>query len=228
MDVVEIDPTRDAARSNCAIRMLSSSPSWPALSEALRQSGVLNNRRRACGSPDRASRIIGPLSRNGYGLRSTRSTLRVHSPGIAAHAAEGTHVIRNRRISPCTLVCRDAQRTVTFYRDLLGLQLGQADRELRPSDDISPLLWRRDWIAGYILTFFEWPDAPRGRYGVGGIHHIALKTEDDETLLKWKRRLIDPACRSPDRTTAAGSTASISRIPMGRCSKSQRPGRDTI
>ena len=26
---------------------------------------------------------------------------------------------------------------------------------------------------GSLLTFFEWPDAKRGRYGVGGVHHVA-------------------------------------------------------
>jgi glyoxalase family protein len=92
-----------------------------------------------------------------------------------------------------TLVCRDAQRTVDFYRDLLGFSLVK-----RTVNFDRPTTWHLYFgdptgSPGSLLTFFEWPDAKRGQYGVGGIHHIALKTRDDETLLKWKRRLTDSA-----------------------------------
>ena len=90
-----------------------------------------------------------------------------------------------------TLVCRDAQQTTTFYRDLLGLRLVKKTVNFdRPT---TYHLYFGDAVGspGTLLTFFEWPDASRGAYGVGGIHHIALKTTDDETLLRWKRRLTD-------------------------------------
>src|SRR4029078_12687307 len=44
---------------------------------------------------------------------------------------------------------------------------------------------------GTILTFFEWRGLPRGRWGVGGIHHLALGVATPEAQLKWKRRLTD-------------------------------------
>lgn len=37
---------------------------------------------------------------------------------------------------------------------------------------------------GTILTFFEWPNARRGRWGVGGIHHLALGVATLEAQLK--------------------------------------------
>ena len=92
-----------------------------------------------------------------------------------------------------TLVCRDAQRTVDFYRDLLGFRL--VKRTVNFDRPTTYHLYFGDPAGspGSLMTFFEWPDAKRGQYGVGGIHHIAMKTEDDETLLKWKRRLTDSA-----------------------------------
>jgi glyoxalase family protein len=41
------------------------------------------------------------------------------------------------------------------------------------------------------VTYFEWARAPKGRPGIGGTHHFALITPDYDSLLKWKRRLID-------------------------------------
>jgi glyoxalase family protein len=44
---------------------------------------------------------------------------------------------------------------------------------------------------GSAITFFEWPGAPKGRWGIGGTHHFALTVPDYNGLLKWKRRLTD-------------------------------------
>ncbi len=90
-----------------------------------------------------------------------------------------------------TLVSRDARRTVAFYRDLLGFHLVKqtvnfdlpSTRHLYFGDSLgSP---------GSIVTFFEWPDAPRGFWGVGAIHHVAFGVAGATGQLMWKRRLID-------------------------------------
>lgn len=44
---------------------------------------------------------------------------------------------------------------------------------------------------GTILTFFEWAHARRGHWGVGGVHHLALRVGSPEAQLNWKRRLMD-------------------------------------
>ncbi len=44
---------------------------------------------------------------------------------------------------------------------------------------------------GTLVSVVEMPDAGRGRYGVGGVHHLAFSTPTRETLLIWKRRLTD-------------------------------------
>ena len=90
-----------------------------------------------------------------------------------------------------TLVSADAQRTQAFYRNVLGLSL--VKDTVNFDDPSTKHLYFGDTAGepGTLVTFFEWPDAPHGRYGVGGVHHLALKTGSYETLLKWKRYLTD-------------------------------------
>ncbi|HET7229216.1 MAG TPA: VOC family protein [Longimicrobium sp.] len=90
-----------------------------------------------------------------------------------------------------TMVASNAQRTLTFYRDVLGL--GLVKRTVNFDDPGAYHLYFGDPVGnpGTLLTFFEWGDAPRGRWGVGGVHHVAMGVETEEALLKWKRRLTD-------------------------------------
>jgi glyoxalase family protein len=90
-----------------------------------------------------------------------------------------------------TLVSSNAQRTLRFYRDLLGLKL--VKRTVNFDDPGSYHLYFGDATGspGSLLTFFEWAGAPRGNWGIGGVHHVALGTADQDTLLRWKRRLND-------------------------------------
>jgi glyoxalase family protein len=90
-----------------------------------------------------------------------------------------------------TMVAKDAARTLRFYRDLLGIRL--VKRTVNFDDPASYHLYFGDagGRPGTILTFFEWPHAGRGGWGRGGVHHLALGVEDDQGLLRWKRRLTD-------------------------------------
>ncbi|MEO6444445.1 MAG: VOC family protein, partial [Gemmatimonadaceae bacterium] len=90
-----------------------------------------------------------------------------------------------------TMVSSDARRTMAFYRELLGV--GLVKRTVNFDDPSSYHLYFGDGTGapGTILTFFEWRDARRGNYGVGGVHHLALGVSTAEAQLKWKRRLVD-------------------------------------
>jgi glyoxalase family protein len=90
-----------------------------------------------------------------------------------------------------TMVSANAQRTLDFYRDLLGL--GLVKRTVNFDDPGSYHLYfgDSDGTPGTLLTFFEWPNSPQGRWGVGGVHHVAMGVATEEALLKWKRRLTD-------------------------------------
>jgi len=94
-----------------------------------------------------------------------------------------------------TMVSSDARRTLAFYHDVLGITF--VKRTVNFDDPTAYHLYfgDRTGTPGTILTFFEWRGIPRGRWGVGGIHHLALGTASAESQLKWKRRLIDAGAR---------------------------------
>jgi glyoxalase family protein len=94
-----------------------------------------------------------------------------------------------------TLVTADARRNVDVYTRVLGLRLVKTTVNF---DDPSRYhLYYADAAGtpGSVITFFEWPRAARGRPGVGGTHHVALRTADRDALLRWKRRLTDLGVR---------------------------------
>ncbi|HEX7119355.1 MAG TPA: VOC family protein [Longimicrobiales bacterium] len=99
--------------------------------------------------------------------------------------------LRTRGFHHITMVSGDARRTVAFYRDTLGLRL--VKKTVNFDDPGAYHLYFGDEAGapGTILTFFEWPHAPRGGWGVGGVHHLALGVATAEAQLKWKRRLMD-------------------------------------
>ncbi|MDH3424242.1 MAG: VOC family protein, partial [Gemmatimonadota bacterium] len=90
-----------------------------------------------------------------------------------------------------TMVSNDAPRTLSFYGELLGL--GLVKKTVNFDDPSAYHLYFGDdeGRPGTILTFFEWRHAPRGHWGVGGVHHLALGVASPDGLLQWKRRLQD-------------------------------------
>ena len=90
-----------------------------------------------------------------------------------------------------TLVASDARRTAAFYRQVLGLALVKETVNFDEPDTAHLYFGDATGAPGTLVTFFEWPQAPRGRYGVGGVHHLAFSTPSYTTLLMWKRRLQD-------------------------------------
>ncbi len=90
-----------------------------------------------------------------------------------------------------TLVGRDANRTLRFYRDLLGFPLVKQTVNFDLPDTYHLYFGLGGGKPGTIVTVFEWPNAGRGGYGVGGIHHHAFAVSDQAQQLKWKRWLTD-------------------------------------
>ena len=90
-----------------------------------------------------------------------------------------------------TLASADAQRTINFYTKVLGQRF--VKQTINFDDPTSYHLYFGDELGrpGTAITFFEWRGAPRGRRGIGGTHHFALRVQSYQGLLKWKRRLTD-------------------------------------
>lgn len=90
-----------------------------------------------------------------------------------------------------TMVARDARRTLFFYSDVLGISLVKKTVNFDDPGAYHLYFGSSGGAPGTILTFFEWPRAERGGWGLGAVHHLALGTSTADALLKWKRRLED-------------------------------------
>ncbi len=90
-----------------------------------------------------------------------------------------------------TMVSSNAPRTLDFYNGLLGLPMVKKTVNFDDPSAYHLYFGDAEGSPGTLLTFFEWAHAPRGHWGVGGVHHVALGVDDAEAQLKWKRRLID-------------------------------------
>jgi glyoxalase family protein len=75
-----------------------------------------------------------------------------------------------------TCVCSDAQRTLEFYRDGLGLTL--VKKTVNFDDPHSYHLYFGEGLGspGTLITFFEWPRAEAGRLGRGTLESIGLES----------------------------------------------------
>ena len=90
-----------------------------------------------------------------------------------------------------TLVSGDSRRTLAFYRDLLGMSVVKDAGESKDPNAYRLYLGDENGLPGTLVTFVERPAGLRGKYGVGGVHHLAMGTGTYESLLKWKRYLMD-------------------------------------
>lgn len=90
-----------------------------------------------------------------------------------------------------TIVCAEAQRTVDFYTQILGLRLVKQTVNFDAPSTYHLYFGDEAGTPGSAITYFEWPGMTRGRPGIGGTHHYALTVADGEALLRWKRRLTD-------------------------------------
>ncbi|MBA3842475.1 MAG: VOC family protein [Actinobacteria bacterium] len=75
-----------------------------------------------------------------------------------------------------TCVCASAQRTLDFYRDVVGFTL--VKKTVNFDDPHSYHLYFGDPAGspGSLITFFEWPRADVGRLGRGTLESIGLET----------------------------------------------------
>jgi len=90
--------------------------------------------------------------------------------------------------------CRDAKRTVEFYRDVLGMDfvLAIAEDAVPSTGEPDPYMHVfLDAGGGNVLAFFELPNAPemgRDETTPAWVQHIAFKVADMDSLLAAKAR----------------------------------------
>jgi len=91
--------------------------------------------------------------------------------------------MRLRGLHHVTAICRDLERTIAFYRDVLGLQIVRDE-----SSDDDPDA-RHVWFDagdGTFVTFMEYGQLPEGVVGIGSTHHFALRVDTHDEQLAWR------------------------------------------
>jgi glyoxalase family protein len=88
-----------------------------------------------------------------------------------------------------TCITADAPGNVDFYARVLGLRL--VKKTVNQDDPTVYHLFFADerGSAGSDITFFEYPDTPRGQAGAGMVHRIAFRVASDESLDFWQERV---------------------------------------
>jgi glyoxalase family protein len=88
-----------------------------------------------------------------------------------------------------TCITADAPGNVAFYAGLLGLRL--VKKTVNQDDPTVYHLFFADELgsAGADITFFEYPQARRGRAGAGMVHTVVWRVASEESIAFWEHRL---------------------------------------
>jgi catechol 2,3-dioxygenase-like lactoylglutathione lyase family enzyme len=85
-----------------------------------------------------------------------------------------------------TLISADLERTIAFYRDLLGLAVVRDGVSDDDADSRHVWFGAVDGAPGKIVSFMEYPQLPKAVVGIGAAHHFALSVESAEELEAWR------------------------------------------
>jgi glyoxalase family protein len=88
-------------------------------------------------------------------------------------------------------LCSSAQRTTDSHAEVLGLKLVKKTVNVDAVNTCCLYVGDDVDTAGSLLTYFDWPNAPEGRWGLGTAHHLALRTKSGEAQRKWNKWLTD-------------------------------------
>jgi glyoxalase family protein len=88
-----------------------------------------------------------------------------------------------------TMITGDANRTVAFYADRLGLRLVKKTVNFDDPSAYHLYFGDEQGTPGSILTWFEFPGAAHGRPGAGMVHTLQLGVAAPEVLDFWAARL---------------------------------------
>jgi glyoxalase family protein len=88
-----------------------------------------------------------------------------------------------------TAITGNAPGNVDFYAGTLGLRL--VKKTVNQDDPTVYHLFYADerGSAGSDITFFEYPDSPRGRAGAGMVHRVAFRVATEQSLDFWQDRV---------------------------------------
>ena len=114
-----------------------------------------------------------------------------------------------------TLLVADVERSLAFYRNVLGLRLVE---QTVNDDDRSArhfIFGDADGSPGTLITCLEYPDLDEGKVGRGSTHHFALAVDSPEELAAWKDYLAARGIATTDVMDRTGTTSIYLRDPDG-------------
>lgn len=98
-----------------------------------------------------------------------------------------------------TALCADAPRNVDFYARVLGLRLVKKTVNFDAPDVYHLYYGDERGTPGSLITFFEFPEAGRGRPGEGMIHTVSWRVAGSAALDFWAQRLaFEGVAAEPD------------------------------
>jgi catechol 2,3-dioxygenase-like lactoylglutathione lyase family enzyme len=98
--------------------------------------------------------------------------------------------LRISGIHHITLLCKDAARSVGFYRNLLGMRVVKQNTNSDDPDARHLFFGDDEGRPGTLITCLEYPRMKEGDVGVGSTHHFALAVESEEELSAWRDYLV--------------------------------------
>jgi glyoxalase family protein len=113
-----------------------------------------------------------------------------------------------------TAIAGDPQRTLDFYTAVLGMRLVKLTVNFDDPGTYHFYFGNENGTPGSILTFFPWPDAPRG---VVGSRHVTAVTfaVPTESLAYWRSRLSTHGVSVSDTSERFGETVLALNDPDG-------------
>jgi len=102
-----------------------------------------------------------------------------------------------------TLICGQLDRSVAFYRDLLGMRLVKETLNSDDPDARHFYFSDADGTPGSVVSCMEYPQMEPGKVGTGSTHHFSLLVESPEEVEGWRGYLLSrgvPCSDVLDRT----------------------------
>ena len=112
-----------------------------------------------------------------------------------------------------TLLVEDVERSLAFYRNLLGMRL--VDQTVNDDDRNARHFIFGDADGRALVTCLEYPDLDEGKVGRGSTHHFALAVESEAELNAWKQYLTEKGIPTTDVMDRTGAKSIYLRDPDG-------------
>jgi glyoxylase I family protein len=104
-------------------------------------------------------------------------------------SAQEPRRLQIRGLHHITLICGNIERSVAFYRDLMGLRLVKQTLNYDDPNARHFFFGDAEGSPGTVITCMEYPYMEEGSVGRGSTHHFALLVETPEEVEGWRQYL---------------------------------------